>query len=124
MNFKNKISFHFYDFVNSSDLLSESEEDIVTSEDVVADVDEGDVKIEKETDSAVEDTNIPQVDGHADSSDDDVSDDGLNDDDDDSSGSDLNTDEEDALDDVGIEMDPPCSADDVSDEEVISIINN
>ena len=103
-------------------MLSESEEDIVTSEDVVADVDEGDVKIEKET--AVEDTNIPQVDGHADSSDDDVSDDGLNDDDDDSSGSDLNTDEEDALDDVGIEMDPPCSADDVSDEEVRSIINN
>ena len=33
------------------------------------------------------------------------------------SDSDLNTDEEDALDDVGIEMEDPCSADDISDEE-------
>ena len=41
---------------------------------------------------------------------------GDNDDDLDSD-SDLNTDEEDALDDVGIEMEPPCSADDISDEE-------
>ena len=58
---------------------------------------------------------IPQLDGKAESSEDD---DDLSDNNDDlDSDSDLNTDEEDALDDVGIEMEDPCSADDISDEE-------
>ena len=64
------------------------------------------------------------MDGHADSSDDDQSDDAVNDDDDlDDSDSDLDTDEEEALDDVGVEMDPPCSADDVSDEEASELFD-
>lgn len=66
---------------------------------------------------------IVQVDGHADSSDDDQSDEGLNDDDDVDSDSDLDTDEEEALDDVGVEMEPPCSADDVSDEEASELFD-
>ena len=47
-----------------------------------------------------------------------------NDDDDDlDSDSDLDTDEEEALDEVGIEMDPPCSADDISDEEASDLFD-
>ena len=68
---------------------------------------------------------IPQLDGHAESSDEDGSD--GNDDDlksDSDSGSDLDTDEEEALDgDIGIEMEPPGSADDVSDEEAADLFD-
>ena len=39
------------------------------------------------------------------------------------SDSDLDTDEEEALDDVGIEMEPPCSADDISDEEAAEVFD-
>ena len=66
---------------------------------------------------------IPQLDGKAESSEDD---DDLSDDNDDDldSGSDLNSDEEDALDGVvGIEMDAPCSADDISDEEASELFD-
>lgn len=66
-------------------------------------------------------TKIPQIDGHAESSedDDDLSGDG----DTLESDSDLDTDEEEALDDVGIEMEPPCSADDISDEEAAEVFD-
>ena len=68
---------------------------------------------------------IPQLDGHAESSDEDGSD--GNDDDlksDSDSGSDLDTDEEEALDgDIGIEMEPPGSGDDVSDEEAADLFD-
>ena len=68
---------------------------------------------------------IPQLDGHAESSDEDASD--GNDDDlksDSDSGSDLDTDEEEALDgDIGIEMEPPGSGDDVSDEEAADLFD-
>merc|ERR1711936_1434736 len=53
---------------------------------------------------------IPQLDGHAESS---VSDD----DDEEDEDSDLDTEEEDELDNVGEDIGPPCSDDDVSDEE-------
>ena len=68
---------------------------------------------------------IPQLDGHAESSDEDGSDgndDNLKSDSD--SGSDLDTDEEEALDgDIGIEMEPPGSGDDVSDEEAADLFD-
>merc|ERR1719188_185029 len=81
------------------------EYEVVSSTDVL----ENDVDVEEHS------FKIPQLDGKAESSEDD---DDLSDNDDDlDSDSDLNTDEEDALDDVGIEMEDPCSADDISDEE-------
>ena len=63
---------------------------------------------------------IPQLDGHGESSDD-VSDDDLKSD---SSDEDFDTDEEEALDgDIGIEMEPPGSGDDVSDEEAVDLFD-
>merc|ERR1711862_106492 len=66
---------------------------------------------------------IPQLDGHGESSDD--GSDGLDDDlKSDSSDEDFDTDEEEALDgDIGIEMEPPGSGDDVSDEEAVDLFD-
>ena len=55
---------------------------------------------------------IVQLDGHAESSEEED-----DQDEDDDSDSDLDTDEEAELDDVGEDMGPPCSDDDLSDEE-------
>ena len=60
---------------------------------------------------------IPQLDGHAESSVSDDDDEEDDDDDDDDEDSDLDTEEEDELDNVGEDIGPPCSDDDVSDEE-------
>merc|ERR1712110_110829 len=88
------------------------------------------MKVDREAAGSQEDVTkdgliIPQLDGHAESSDEDGSD--GNDDDlksDSDSGSDLDTDEEEALDgDIGIEMEPPGSADDVSDEEAADLFD-
>merc|ERR1712048_689612 len=79
--------------------------------------------LEKDVDVQEHNFKIPQLDGKAESSEDD---DDLSDDNDDDldSGSDLNSDEEDALDGVvGIEMDAPCSADDISDEEASELFD-
>ena len=66
---------------------------------------------------------IPQLDGHGESSDD--GSDGLDDDlKSDSSDEDFDTEEEEALDgEIGIEMEPPGSGDDVSDEEAADLFD-
>jgi len=80
---------------------------------------------EKEKEADAEDGFVPQLDGHAESSDSDVSNNDDDDDDDDvDSDSEFDTDDEEKLDgEIGIEMDPPCSADDVSDEEASEVFD-
>ena len=89
---------------------------------------DADVETEEETNKygPLAPSPIPQLDGKTGSSDDDVTDGssvGLDISDDLDSDSDLDTDEADALDDVGVELDPPGSGDDVSDEEASDLFD-
>ena len=84
----------------------------------------GDVEADEDPEEVTKDgLIIPQLDGHGESSDD-VSD-GLDDDlKSDSSDEDFDTEEEEALDgEIGIEMEPPGSGDDVSDEEAADLFD-
>ena len=92
-----------------------------TVEDDKIESSDSDIK-DKSVESVSEDGTVPQLDGHAESSDDDVS--NGDDDDDEESDSDFDTDDEERMDgEIGIEMDPPCSADDVSDEEASEVFD-
>ena len=99
-------------------LLAAAEGEEQGQEDV-GDDDEGQGDVEEEEEEAELQpvrVQICQLDGNAESSEEEDDDDDQEDDDD--SDSDLDTDEEDALDDIGEDMGPPCSDDDVSDEEI------
>ena len=84
----------------------------------------GDVEADEDQEEVTKDgLIIPQLDGHGESSDD--MSDGLDDDlKSDSSDEDFDTEEEEALDgEIGIEMEPPGSGDDVSDEEAADLFD-